>query len=290
LILLRNVRCYNDSTLDVITSSMTINGSPEANLKPASLPMSGLAPARQAGAQPLGTSMKGKYMRWGPILAAASMLSLGNAVHAQTVDVAATSRGSYIQTGVFGTGGAGQPDGNYITGFHEGDEYRSFFVFVLPDVAEITGATLDFQYAGFSNVSGPLTLLVYEYNGDASALMSGLAGTAGFDDLGSGTLFGSLEIPLGINSFSVSLNSSAVASLNAHAGGVFAIGGRASSALPGEQFVFGGTLVSPPVFLSLSVVPEPASWVLLLVGFTLIAVRVRRQLATAKPTRSAAFG
>ena len=215
-------------------------------------------------------------MRWGSVLAAASMLFLTPAVHAQTYDLTAISRGSYIQTGVFGTGMAGDPVGNFITGIHEDSEYRSFFVFVLPDLGDITGATLHFQQAGFGTTSGPLTLNLYDYSGDVSALMSGLAGTGGFDDLGSGTLYGSVSVPLGDNSFSVTLNSPAIASLNAHAGGAFAIGGKISSSLAGDQFVFGGTLVAPPVLLSLSVVPEPSSWIMLLVGFAMIGTGVRR--------------
>ena len=70
------------------------------------------------------------------------MLFLTPAVHAQTYDLTAISRGSYIQTGVFGTGMAGDPFGNFITGVHEDSEYRSFFVFVLPDLGDITGALM----------------------------------------------------------------------------------------------------------------------------------------------------
>jgi hypothetical protein len=70
-----------------------------------------------------------------------------------------------------------------------------------------------------------------------------------FDDLGSGTSFGSFPVPTGGASdvLSFPLNSAGVAAYNAARGGFFSIGGRTSEDAEGfeDWYLFGGA--QPPV-------------------------------------------
>ena len=60
-------------------------------------------------------------------LAAIILFGIGGTAYADPVELTATHRGSYLDSGVFGTGGSGTSLGNYLTGIHNNKEYRSFF-------------------------------------------------------------------------------------------------------------------------------------------------------------------
>jgi hypothetical protein len=103
-----------------------------------------------------------------------------------------------------------------------------------------------------------------------------------FDDLGSGTTFGSYVASAADNgtTISITLNAAGIAALNAAAGSTIAFGGVLTTlSPPANQYVFGfstATFVEDDVRrLDLTVVPEPAS--LTLVGLGLAAVLTRRR-------------
>jgi hypothetical protein len=161
---------------------------------------------------------------------------------------------------------------NYITGKLSGDNiYHSFFVFNLSTVTEpILGATFKAFNPGDHILSGTETVQLYDVSTSISTLRSG-GGISAFDDLGSGIAYGSTTIPANADdtTISITLNSTAVASLNL-ASGDFAIGGALTTI--GTFFVvesiWEGTDVSmvslelqipdppPPPMTS---TPEPAS-------------------------------
>ena len=77
-----------------------------------------------------------------------SVLCITPSASAALITLNPVSRGAYIDTGVFGTGGSGTADGNYLTGEHTSfggpNEYRSFFVFDLSAVTDtIVSATFE---------------------------------------------------------------------------------------------------------------------------------------------------
>ncbi len=187
------------------------------------------------------------------------------------------ARGSYTNTGVFGTGGAGTSDGNYLTGYYSsllGTEFRSFFTFDLSRVSgEITSAKLNvplgevYQY-GYGNRRASLDL--FPYSGNINRLDNGTAGTDGFDDLGfgsavKGTLKGAIErlgsayvYPSDTGTLSIDLRTAPIVAAES---GKFAIGGSVEfdffpTAMFGHtHFPYGSPI---ELVLSMSAVPEPS--------------------------------
>ena len=91
--------------------------------------------------------MRSKIVSTLVCLAACGVL-LPHPASAATITINAYSRGAYIDTGVFGTGGSGTADGIYLTGEHTSfgtpNEYRSFFLFDLAGVTDpIVSATFE---------------------------------------------------------------------------------------------------------------------------------------------------
>ena len=113
-----------------------------------------------------------------------------------THTLTATDRGWYRNNGTHTVDNT-----NYLTG--NGDDslqYRSFFVFPLPAMPAgevVTSAELrlwnpaaDGAYAGYLSLDASESLSIYEVTTAASTLIAGTAGTAGYTDLGQGTVFG----------------------------------------------------------------------------------------------------
>jgi hypothetical protein len=158
---------------------------------------------------------------------------------------------------------------NYVAGTVPGVTYHDFFVFDLSGVSTpLTSASL--VAVNPSSAGGTATYTLYDVTTSVTSLINGTGGVAAFDDLGSGTVYGSVTVTDATNTFvSVALNADGLAALNAHLGGTFAIGG----ALSGSGYVFGFSGGQGPgdgnTYLNYtpgtSAVPEPAS--LSLVGF-----------------------
>ena len=152
---------------------------------------------------------------------------------------------------------------NYLVGSIDGFQaYHDFFTFDLSNLREdVTSAELRIARAGANDTSGSylpfgsVEFTLWDVTTDYLTLNdNGSASQAIFDDLASGTSFGSILVaddgspdPL-----SIVLNGAGLAAINDARGGFFSIGG----ALP---------------------VPEPASMALLLLGGGAAAFRARRR-------------
>lgn len=125
---------------------------------------------------------------------------------------------------------------NYIAGSDGATDHHNFFVFEIPNGQTFTSATLLlFNTGGFPCPSGyfspnPTELYeLYDVTTPVATLIpatgTGLVGI--YEDLGSGTLFGSQTVSAADNGaiVSISLNADAIAAINSAAGSQFAIGG-----------------------------------------------------------------
>ena len=215
---------------------------------------------------------------------ATALCALSTTAHAASfLDV---SRGSYKQTGIFGTGGSGLPNGNILTGYYGGETFNSFVVFDLATFAgSATSATLNFNLpVAFSLGSNPFSFAIFDYSGSISALQTGGAGVSGFHDLGGGTQLGGLVVTAPANNFSVVLNGAGLAALNSSAGQKIAFGGTLlGGPFASDNAIFGNSAGGPLVELSITTdagaVPEPATWAMMLLGFAVIggAMRARKR-------------
>jgi hypothetical protein len=150
---------------------------------------------------------------------------------------------------------------NYIAGseLNEG-EFRNHFDFSIPTLSgSLTSATLTLDNPLKDPLSVTNTYSVYSL---------GAYGTYGFSDIGSGTLYGSVEIGFP-GTATVTLDSAALAALAAAQGGTFSVGGIDSGENSTNNFDFGDTGpndASTLVFLTLETgpaTPEPSAFVLL---------------------------
>ena len=148
------------------------------------------------------------------------------------------------------TGGHSASNPNYGVGDgNTAPNHNDFFVFNLANVVgPITSAQLSIgnPSTGFADgiPAGTSSLSIWDVSTPISTLIADGTGQIGiFNDLGSGTLYASRTVSAADDGTQVliSLNSSALAALNAAEGGQFAVGGA----------------------LSVSSVPEPGSLVLL---------------------------
>jgi len=205
-------------------------------------------------------------------LFAASFFGAASA-DAQTFDV--TARGFYIASG-FHTA-----DFNaYLTGWDGVSEYRSFFVFDIPELTEAAeGATLSLwmPIGGYSSDQTFETISIWSVETSVSDLITsydpGAEGIAIYNDLGTGTSYGSTQVTAteaGVY-FTITLTSEGVAALNAAQGSQLAIGASVTSLTAGpnpeQVFLNSETNESNPnsdgKAAQISVVPEPTTVALL---------------------------
>jgi hypothetical protein len=131
---------------------------------------------------------------------------------------------------------------NYFVGHSDPDRLRNFFSFDLSSACGASSVTL--QLTRFIQ-TGPLTYSLFDVVTPAATLNAndGTSQTI-FDDLGSGTGFGSFPVAEGAATdvLSFPLNSAGVAAFNAAGGGFFSIGGQTpGEASLGFAFLYGGS-------------------------------------------------
>jgi hypothetical protein len=127
---------------------------------------------------------------------------------------------------------------NYFVG--EADRLRNFFTFDLSAACPATSVTL--QLTRFEQ-SGPLPYSLFDVTTPAATLNDNdLFSTAIYNDLGSGTKFGSFLVVQGAAAdvLSFELNAAGVAAFNAARGGFFSIGGSAPVNELGFIYAFSG--------------------------------------------------
>lgn len=229
------------------------------------------------------------------VYALATLLAFTATASATILD--ATERGTYRDSGVFGSGGSGTSVGNYVTGgLSSGAEFRSFFNFDLTGVTgQITEAVLSISLDRTRAFSPDPTETfgVFDVTSDIPSLLDGSGGISAFEDLGSGASYGVASVLTDSTSgtVSIALNALALLDLNAAIGGDFALGGALTSLSGGTELLFGFsnlgrqqptrlTLTTTPVFQNQVAIAEPAS--LTLMGFGLLAL----SLAYRKSRRS----
>ena len=158
---------------------------------------------------------------------------------------------------------------NYQAGFdgfnnNPLSEVRNYFVFDLSDLTgAITSATLSIQSnpfgIGYVNTSGSdsITYTNWDVSTSVDDVVDGTNGLSTFADLGSGEKFGSALVHEGDLVTTVTLDGAALDDIAAAEGKEFAIGGSA-----------------------MATVPEASTWVMMIAGFGLMGVALRRRLTT----------
>ena len=184
-----------------------------------------------------------------PVIVALGALIASTAV-AQDLVLEAVDSGNYDWEGDHSSGSTYSPAGDIAaSGF---SELRNFFVFDLSGVTgPVLGATLELYNPsdppdagdGYSSPDPFETYSLWEIVTDIPTLTAGGSGLTGiFDDLGGGTGFGTIDMTAADNGtvVSIGLNHNAEASIEAAAGGLWAVGGAVMT-LGGTplQVVFG---------------------------------------------------
>ena len=220
-------------------------------------------------------------------LSAAFLASVVSApCHGAIITLDAVDSGTYQASGLHNPGIE-----NYLTGIFR-QEHRSFLLFDLSSLdGQIQSATLrlfnpevsEFLH-GYVSPDPTETLNIYDVTTTASAIIGNTAGVGGFDDLGSGVLYGSRVVSAADNGFVVEivLNTAALADLNS-AAGLFLFGG-ALGTLSGtaDQHVFGFSMTdfvsdhTRQLVLDVQSVPEPSLLLATALGVLGLAWRERR--------------
>jgi hypothetical protein len=212
---------------------------------------------------------------------------------AATITLDATSRGYFRSDGTV-AGGHGTASANYLAGQYQSREYRNFFIFDLSSVTElIVSASLQIAPGDYLSPDASETVTLFDVSTPSATLTNGTGGVVAFNDLGSGTSYGSRAftaadvwtVPV-----TMALNGAALTNLQSAVGALFAMGGAVMSISgSGDQTVFGATHLAGglPVRLVLETqpapppptpaVPEPATLTLIGTGLVACASRWRRR-------------
>ncbi len=148
---------------------------------------------------------------------------------------------------------------NYIVGSTAGHEYRDYFSF--DSLLGVTSASVTIGNDPTTGLSlgshSSVTWTLYDLGTDINTNQN-YTDTGIFNDLGTGVVYGSVTVFGPTDHVTVNLNSAGIAALN-----------RAGDS--GSEFNFGGALSFG------GAVPEPATWALMLGGFGLAGVALRRR-------------
>ena len=163
-----------------------------------------------------------RTIRW---LVALLLITLAGTLPAQTLP--AVDRGWYDQLGLHDPANNGYALGNCAscTALYR----RHFFVFDLTGISDtITAASVNvWMDQPYDSLHASETYALYEVSTPVSDLTGGIGGVSAYNDLGSGTAFGSYVLTAadGMTQVTVPLNAAGLAMLNAGRGGQVAVGG-----------------------------------------------------------------
>jgi hypothetical protein len=165
---------------------------------------------------------------------------------------------------------------------------RSFFTFDLSslDLANeaVTAVTLELARFAYDSEDESETIAFFDVSTDATTLNNN-AGTSAaiFDDLGSGTMYGTFVVPAytfsSAQTLSFPLNDNATAAVAAAAGGFFSIGAALTSITRGggeNEALFGSSSsvgIQRLIVETTAVVPEPTSMGLAITAMAGLALR-----------------
>lgn len=238
-------------------------------------------------------SLAGRAARALCLFAATGLVAAVTPAISQAQTIQAADRGWYDQTGFHDTGNQ-----NIFTGSEINVNRRNWFVFNVP-TGTYSAATLrfvlsntDFVQAGrYESIDATETYNLVDVTTSVASLTGGTGGVAAYNDLGSGTAYGTRVFSSADNNTTVDifLSSNALAAINASAGGQFALGGFLSTATGGTtQAVFsfsdfastnGSALV---LTAGISAAPEPGSVALVVCGGVgMMGIIARRKRRTA---------
>jgi hypothetical protein len=164
------------------------------------------------------------------------------AAQTTTVVIDASNTGFYSSSGFHSAGNL-----NFFVGQVNTTQYRNFFVFDLSGVSgRVKSASLsvlnpDF---GYNSTDPSETYTVYDVSTPVSTLNADNSDAVGiFNDLGSGSVYGSTDVPDTANNTIITfdLNAAAIDAINNNRS-QFAIGGALTTLAPSmTQYIFGGT-------------------------------------------------
>lgn len=222
------------------------------------------------------------------ILAVAGLLAiaLGTVATSDAQVLQAADRGWYTDLGTHYVG-----NDNYFTGTTtldptEGTFFRSFFVFDIPTLAageSYRAATLSLWNSFADGMVTNEIFSLLAVDGSIADLVTGTAGTNGFNDLGDGLNFGAVSIDgTDGNWINIDLNAAGLAAINAKQGQRIAFGGVLTNFTgTTDNFVFAFTGGGNPAESVLTVtVPEPGEWAamgILGAGLAGLVIRKRRK-------------
>lgn len=225
--------------------------------------------------------------------------ALAVAFYAGTTATAAAISISSSDQGWYSPGGLHTPTNTNIkTGDAGENGYHNFFVFDLAPIAGMTATSGSLTIfgsstgvAGYSGTVDPQeTYEIYNFSGAVSSLIAGTGGVSAYDDLGSGDLYGHVELDTPFGYFhpmpqvDIALSAAALLDINALITGstalTFVIGGNCATcnSVAGDQHLweFSGNLV-PAARLTLEIAPvvaaaEPTTMALFGAGLVAVAL------------------
>lgn len=213
-----------------------------------------------------------------------TVLFIGRVAFAETIVINYSDRGWYRTTGFHSPSNQNYISGDY-RGIFEDSDYRNFFVFDLSGVLlPIESAKLALflpagqSTPGYQSADQSENYELHDVVTPIFTLLNGTGGVAAHTDLGSGTIYGSRTITAADQGsvVEIALNSSAIAALNS-SDGLFGIGGSVTTLdeIANNEVVFSFASDAPFVSqLRLTLVPEPSSGLLCLIG--IVATQLRR--------------
>lgn len=159
---------------------------------------------------------------------------------------------------------------NYLTGLNvNGATYRGFFSFDLRNLTEhVRSARFEVRLGTSASPDLTERLGLFQIDTPVEILNSkpGVLRLDIFDDLGTGDLYGEIDVPIGAStdmSLNILLNQQGIDAINSHLGTFFSLGTSLVDIDPmaGEQFVFGYSSSDRGYVakLVLILVPEPQS-------------------------------
>jgi hypothetical protein len=207
------------------------------------------------------------------IAIAATFVITASSVGASTV-VTASSSGWIRADESSDTSGFGTGINNNFTGF-EGQAYSNWFEFTLPG-ASVTSAVLSIYNFSANTTVDPDAL----YSVHAASFYT-------FAGLSSGVSFGSITLGVADDGtdhwVDINFNAAGIAFINANLGSTVQFGGDTVSIVDPSTCsdcvaAFGYSDGTPAATLTLDgAVPEPASWALMVAGFGLMGIAMRRR-------------